>query len=179
VRDDREERIPEGAVKAAKILASWVFLWNVPFPEESLLGKSKFKSTGWAVCDVIPAGSYLDNEFLEFTCDLIRVAQHSGEKTLFDIAEVVEHGMQQALSTPDDMLGYVFPGIQCEGIMTAYWLSDPDVTEFSGAINKVKGQDNDTCNGLINGQAAYGFFELYDKYRTTDLDSIWRHVFKQ
>ena len=166
-------------MKAAKILASWVFLWNVPFPEESLLGKSKFKSTGWAVCDVIPAGSYLDNEFLEFTCDLIRVAQHSGEKTLFDIAEVVEHGMQQALSTPDDMLGYVFPGIQCEGIMTAYWLSDPDVTEFSGAINKVKGQDNDTCNGLINGQAAYGFFELYDKYRTTDLDSIWRHVFKQ
>jgi hypothetical protein len=169
----------DAAVKSAKILASWVFLWNVPFPKESLLGNSKFNSTGWAVCDIIPAGSYVDDEFLEFTCDLIRIAQHSGEKVLFDIAEIVEYGMQQALSTPENMLGYVAPGIQCEGIMTAYWMSDPEVTQFSGAVNKVKGQDNDTCNGLINGQAAYGLFELYDKYRTIDLDSIWRHIFKQ
>jgi hypothetical protein len=175
----RNQDYLDGAVKSAKILASWVYLWNVPFPKDSLLGNSEFKSTGWAVCDVIPAGSYLDNEFLEFTGDMIRVARHSGEKALFDIAEIVEYGMQQALSTPQNMLGYVAPGIQCEGIMTAYWMSDPEVTEFSGAVNKVKGQDNDTCNGLINGQAAYGLFDLHDKYRTTDLDSIWRHVFKQ
>ena len=44
-----------------------------------------------------------------------------------------------------DMLGYVAPGIQCEGVMTAYWLSDPEQTEFSGAVNKVKGDDNDTA----------------------------------
>jgi hypothetical protein len=168
----------DGAVRSAKILASWVYLWNVPFPKDSLLESSRFQSTGWTVCDVIPAGSYLDNEFLEFTGDLIRIAQHSGEKALFDIAEIVEYGMQQALSTPERMLGYVAPGIQCEGIMTAYWMSDPEVTEFSGAVNKVKGQDNDTCNGLINGQAAYGLFDLHDKYGTTDLDSIRRQIFK-
>jgi hypothetical protein len=167
----------DGAVKAAKVLASWVYLWNVPFPQDSLLGSSNFKSTGWAVCDVIPAGSYLDNELLEFTGDLIRIAQRSRDRELFKVAEIVEYGMQQAVSTPQSMLGYVFPGIQCEGIMTAYWMSDPDVTEFSGAANKVKGQDNDTCNGLINGQAAYGLFDLYDKFRTTDLDTIWRHIF--
>ena len=167
----------DGAVKAAKVLASWVYIWNVPFPQDSLLGSSNFKSTGWAVCDVIPAGSYLDNELLEFIGDLIRIAQCSGHPELFKVAEIVEYGMQQALSTPQSMLGYVFPGIQCEGVMTAYWMSDPDVTEFSGAANKVKGQDNDTCNGLINGQAAYGLFDLYDKFRTTDLDTIWRHIF--
>jgi hypothetical protein len=174
----RKQEHLDGAVKSAKILASWVYLWNVPFPHDSLLAKAGFNSTGWAVCDVIPGGSYLDNEFLEFTGDFIRVAQYSGEKALFDVAELVEYGMQQALSTPECMLGYVAPGIQCEGIMTAYWMSDPEQTEFSGAANKVKGQDNDTCNGLINGQAAYGLFDLQDKYRTTDLDSIWRYLFK-
>ena len=28
----------DGAVKAAKVLASWVYIWNVPFPQDSLLG---------------------------------------------------------------------------------------------------------------------------------------------
>jgi hypothetical protein len=167
----------EGAVKAAKVLASWVYLWNVPFPTDSLLGSAGFKSIGWTVCDVIPAGSYLDNEFLEFTGDLVKVAEHSGERGLFDIAEIVEHGMQHALSAPGNMLGYVAAGIQCEGIMTSYWLSDPETTEFSGAANKVKGQDNDTCNGLINGQAAYGLFELRDAYGTIDFGAIRKRIF--
>jgi hypothetical protein len=168
----------DGAVKSAQILASWVYLWNVPFPENSLLAKANFESTGWAVCDVIPAGSYLDNELLEFTGDLIKVSELSGEEALFDVAEIVEYGMQQALSTPERTLGYAAPGIQCEGIMTAYWMSDPEVTEFSGAANKVKGQDNDTCNGLINGQAAYGLFDLQERYGTTDLAAIRRLIFK-
>jgi hypothetical protein len=166
------------AVKSAQILASWVYLWNVPFPKNSLLANADFKSTGWAVCDVIPAGSYLDNELLEFIGDLVKISELSGEEALFDVAEIAEFGMQQALSTPDRMLGYLAPGIQCEGIMTGYWMSDPEVTEFSGAANKVKGQDNDTCNGLINGQAAYGLFDLHQRYGTTDLAAIRRRIFK-
>ena len=55
----------DAAVKAARVLSSWVYLWDVPFPGDSLLGRSGFRSTGWAGCDVIPAGSYLDNEFAE------------------------------------------------------------------------------------------------------------------
>ena len=70
----------DGAVKSAKILASWVYLWNVPFPKNSLLGNANFESTGWAVCDVIPAGSYLDNELLEFTGDLIKISELSGKR---------------------------------------------------------------------------------------------------
>ena len=68
---DGEPSYLEGAVKSAKVLASWVYLWNVPFPKDSFLGRTGFKSTGWTVCDVIPGGSYLDCEFLEFTGDLI------------------------------------------------------------------------------------------------------------
>src|SRR3712207_7202405 len=35
-----EPRHRDGAVKAAKILASWVYLWDVPLPEGTLLAKA-------------------------------------------------------------------------------------------------------------------------------------------
>jgi hypothetical protein len=62
-------------------------------------------------------------------------------------------------------------------VVTGYWLSRPDVTQFSGAAAKSKGDDNDTCNALTNGQAAYGIYELEDRYGTTDFDEIRRRVF--
>jgi hypothetical protein len=170
-------RFLAAAVKAAKVLASWVYLWKVPFPQNTLLGGAGYDTTGWVACDVIPGGSYLDNEFLEFACDMVRIADAAGDERLFDIAELVQQGMQQALSTPVDMLGYVAPGIQCEGIMTAYWMSDPETTAFSGAANKVKGEDNDTTNGLTNGQAAYSYFNLMDTYGTADFVKLRRRIF--
>jgi hypothetical protein len=157
--------------KAAKILCSWLYLWDVPMPPETLLAKVGFKSTGWAGCDVIASGSYLDNEFLEFTADLMKVAEYCENESLFDYAELVEFGMQYALSTPGNDHGYVALGIQCEGILTSYWLSAPDDTEFSGAVNKAKGDDNDTCNALTNAQAAYGALPCRGHIRITGLRS--------
>jgi len=167
-----EPRYLDAAVKAAKILCSWVYLWDVPMPPGTLLALAGFRSTGWAGCDVIASGSYLDNEFLEFTADLVRVAELSGERALLEVAELVEYGMQYALSTPDNDHGYVAPGLQCEGVLTSYWVSAPDVTAFSGAVNKMKGDDNDTCNALTNAQAAYGLYQLSDRYGTTDFTLI-------
>src|SRR3954454_9628498 len=172
-----EPRHLAAATKAARILASWVYLWDVPFPPGTTLAGAGFRSTGWAVCDVIPGGSYLDNELLEFTADLVAVAAAAGDERLFDVAAIAEYGLHHALSMPGNMHGYVAPGIQCEGVMTAYWLSDPEQTEFSGAANKVKGQDNDTCNGLTNGQAAYALFELADRYGTLDFAELRRRLF--
>jgi len=173
-----EPRYLEGAVKAAKILYSWVYLWNVPFPPESLLGREDFKSTGWAVCDVIPGGSYVDNELLEFTPDVLHIARNARNTDLVSLAEIVAHGMQQALSTPSRMMGYAMPGMQCEGVLTAYWLSDPDRTKFSGAASKRKGDDNDTVNGLTNGQALYGYMETLDTFGVADYAEIRRRFFE-
>jgi hypothetical protein len=172
-----QRRHLDGAVQAAKILASWVYLWDVPMPEGTLLAEMGFRSTGWAGCDVIASGSYLDNEFLEFTGDLARVAQLGGEPALLDVAELVQYGMQYALSTPEVSHGYVAPGIQCEGVLTSYWLSAPDTSEFSGAANKAKGDDNDTCNALTNGQASYGIYELRRAFGSTDFDRIRSSAF--
>ena len=171
-----ETQYLDSAVKAAKVLSSWVFLWDVPFPEATLLGRSGFKSTGWAACDVIPGGAYLDNELLEFIGDLAAIAVAAENRRLLDIAEIVHHGMQFALSTPENDHGYVAPGIQCEGVMTSYWLSAPDETEFSGAVAKRKGDDNDTCNALTNGQAAYGLYDLRERFGTDDFTEIHKRI---
>jgi hypothetical protein len=175
----RQARWLRAAEKAAKILCSWVYLWDVPMPPETLLAKVGFKSTGWAGCDVIASGSYLDNEFLEFTADLMKVAEYCENESLFDYAELVEFGMQYALSTPSNDHGYVAPGIQCEGVLTSYWLSAPDDTAFSGAVNKAKGDDNDTCNALTNAQAAYGLYHVEDTYGTLDFDLIRARLFRR
>ena len=108
---------------------------------------------------------------------MVLVAQHAQDPDLFDVADYVEHGMQHALSTPWNDYGYVAPGIQTEGIMTAYWLSQPDETLFSGAVNKTKGDDNDTANALINGQAAYGVYQILDTFGTDDFDAIRARIF--
>ncbi|MFI8593095.1 hypothetical protein ACIGCK_01515 [Microbacterium sp. NPDC078428] len=169
-----QQRHLDAALKAAKVLSSWLFLWDVPFPKGSLLDTGGFRSTGWAVCDAIPGGGYVDDEFLEFVGDMLDIAQAAEEPALIDIVEIVLAGMQYGLSIPGNMLGYAAPGIQCEGYMTSYWLSAPEETAFSGAVNKKKGDDNDTCNGLVNAQALYGLDALRDRFGTIEFAEIRR-----
>lgn len=167
-----EEKFLLGARDAARILASWTFLWDVPFDETTLLGQNSFKTTGWAVCDVIPAGSYVDNEFQEFAPDCMRIAEYCRDRQLAILAKIVTRGMQHGMSMPGHMYGYSLPGVQCEGYLTALWLSDTSDRAFSGAVAKLKGDDNDTCNGLINPQAIYNLNCHQERYGTLNFDAI-------
>jgi hypothetical protein len=44
-------------------------------------------------------------------------------------------------------------------------------------VDKTKGDDNDTANALINGQAKYGVYQLLDRSGTDDFDTIRESVF--
>ena len=167
-----EARYLRGAWDAARILSTWVFLWDVPFDGRTLLGRFGFKTTGWAGCDVIPAAGYVDDEFPEFVPDLLRVAEYTGDRQLGRFAKIVTLGMHHGLSMPQRMYDYALPGVQCEGYMTSLWLSDMQDCSFSGAVAKMKGDDNDTCNGLINAQAVYNLDEVRRRYGTLDFDAI-------
>lgn len=173
----REALLLRAAVDAARILSTWVYTWTIPFPKDSLLGRWNFNTTGWTVCDVIPAGSYVDCEYAEFIADVLKTAEWARDEGLFDVAEIACHGMQHGLSTPENLMGYARPGIQCEGYMTGYWLADTQGTEFSGAAAKGKGDDNDTCNGLVNGQSIYGMLEVRERYGTLDFAAIRKKLF--
>lgn len=161
-----------GARDAARVLATWTYMWDIPFDSSTTLGKHGFKTTGWAGCDVIPACSYVDDEFVEFIPDLLKVAEYCKDEKLAILAKIVTRGMQHGLSMPQNMYGYAMPGVQCEGYMTSLWLADTEYTDFSGASAKNKGDDNDTCNGLVNGQALYNLDYIMNKYHTFDFDQI-------
>lgn len=166
---NHDEKYLAGALDAAKILASWTYLWDIPFDKDTLLGKHGFKTTGWAGCDVIPAGSYVDCSFQEVVPDLLKIAEYCNEDKLKKLAEVVTRGMQFGLSTPEDMYDYAMSGVQCEGYMTSLWLADTEYKEFSGAAAKNKGDDNDTCNGFVNGMTLLNLDYLQNRYGTLDL----------
>lgn len=173
-----DPRYLAGARDAARILASWTYLWDIPFAENTLLGKHGFKTTGWAGCDVIPGCSYVDDEFAEFVPDLLKISDYCKDKKLADLAQIVTLGMHHGLSMPQNMYGYSMPGIQCEGYLTSLWLSDTESKEFSGAVAKNKGEDNDTCNGLIAAQALYNLESLNETYGTVDFATIKEMIFR-
>ena len=49
---------------------------------------------------------------------------------------------------------------------------DTEYSEFSGAAAKNKGDDNDTCNGLVNAMAIYNLDSLEKYYGTLDFEKI-------
>ena len=174
--ETKEEELLKGARDAARILASWTYLWNIPFDGNTLLGRYGFGTTGWTVCDVIPAGSYVDCEFPEFIPELLKVAEYCHDRELAVLARIVTRGMQHGLSMPGHMYGYALEGVQCEGYMTSLWLADTQNSRFSGAAAKNKGDDNDTCNGLVNAQALLNLDSLARRYKTFDFDEIIQKV---
>lgn len=174
--ETKEEYLLRGARDAARILASWTYLWDIPFDRDTLLGRYGFGTTGWAVCDVIPAGSYVDCEFPEFVPELLKIAEYCKDRELAVLAKIVTRGMHHGLSMPGHMYGYAMEGVQCEGYMTSLWLADTQNSSFSGAAAKNKGDDNDTCNGLVNGQALLNLDSLAHRYKTFDFDEIIRKI---
>lgn len=174
----RRQKYLTAAEKAAEVLATWTYLWDVPFNKGTVLGDHGFRTTGWAGCDVIPAGSYVDTEFIEFVPDVMRIARYCKNPYLARLAKIVYLGMQHGTSTYKDMYGYKMAGVQCEGYMNSLWLSDSENPEFSGAVAKLKGDDNDTCNGLINGQNLATMHWFLDHYGTLDVDTAVRQIFQ-
>lgn len=162
------------AAKAAQVLGSWTYLWDIPFNKGTTLGDHGFKTTGWTGCDVIPACSYVDDEFAEFVPDVLKIAGLTKDVYLAKLAKIVYLGMQHGLSTPKDMYGYQMAGVQCEGFLTSLWLTDAINPDFSGAVSKMKGDDNDTCNGVINGQQLASMEKLMDVYGTIDINQIMK-----
>lgn len=175
----REPIYLAGARDAARILGSWTYLWDIPFCRETLLGKHGFKTTGWAGCDAIPGCSYVDDEFVEFVPDLMRIAEYCRDEKLAELGKIVTLGMHHGLSMPQNMYGYSMPGIQCEGYLTSLWLSDTEAKEFAGAVAKNKGDDNDTCNGLVAAQALYNLETLRERFGTLNFEEICRMASRQ
>lgn len=108
----------------------------------------------------------------------MRIAKYCRDEKLAELGKIVTLGMHHGLSMPQNMYGYSMPGVQCEGYMTSLWLADTESTDFSGASAKNKGDDNDTCNGLVNGQALLNLAYIMNRYNTYDFNKIIAQIVK-
>lgn len=98
--ETKEQEFLEGAVKAAKILVTWTYIWDVPYDENTLLGEHGFKTTGWAVCDAIPAGSYkldgiamLPLQLPAVDCFIKRMKERNMPLVFFNLNSQEEEGL--------------------------------------------------------------------------------------
>jgi hypothetical protein len=168
-----DERVRQSAVDAARVLATWVYLWDVPLPSDSTLAGHGFRSTGWSACDTCGAG-YIHPYELHAVPDLFEAALAGRDGTLATIADLVLVGSSETVATETKDWGYAMPGLQEEGLLVSWWLIDDPMfvgTHFGG---RGKGEGNKTCLPWISAVGIDAYDEVMRRYGTSDLRAHWK-----
>lgn len=163
----------DAAVTAARTLATWVYLWDVPLPPTSTLGRLGFRSTGWSGCDTAGAG-YVHPYELHAVPDLYECALVAGDELLATVADLVLHGSNETVATAGDSWGYAFPGLQEEGLLVSWWLVDDPMFVGTGFGGRGKGEGNKTCLPWIAAVAVDATDEVLRRWGTTELLARFR-----
>lgn len=174
----KEERFKNGAIDAAKISATWVNLWDVPFPDGTTLANYNFRSTGWSPVNVYGGSFQTDLYPLYFTCDFVKVAELTGDMDYLKIAELLQYAMNDMVSTPKETYGYAHYGLQNEGrVMTWFFVKEwakpvegkAGSFEFAG---RGKGEENKTAYGWMYAIPLGSHYRMVDTYGSLDFNAI-------
>jgi len=178
-----EKKFLEGAIIAGKLYVSCMFMWDIPFWEDTKVKRANWKSTGACTCDQVDAGSYLVHFSMTVIRDLLKLTELTGDETFFTFAKLQVFGMLQMVATPHDMHGYKYVGTRCEGYMGS-WLMIDDKEEggklgFSGGTSKAKGEETDSFYPHLVANPIISFFRVMDEYETLDFDKIYRKIWQR
>lgn len=171
-REIGDESLLRDATAAAHLLATWIYLWDVPLPPNSTLAQFGFRSTGWSACDTCGAG-YIHPYEIHTAPDLFELALATGQRELAVMADLVLYGSSETVSTPERDWGYAVSGLQEEGLLVSWWLIDDPMfvsTHFGG---RGKGEGNKTCLPWISAVGIDAVDELTRRFHTTDLMGFW------
>lgn len=160
------------AVDAAKVLSTWIYLWDVPLPPSSTLARNGFRSTGWSACDTCGAG-YIHPYEIHAVPDLFELAIAADDGTLALIAELVLLGSSETVATAEQDWGYARPGLQEEGLLVSWWLIDDPMFAGTGFGGRGKGEGNKTCLPWISAVGIDAYDELIRRFGTADLRTHW------
>ncbi|WP_432561767.1 YyaL domain-containing protein [Kineococcus sp. SYSU DK003] len=166
-----EPDLRAAAVDAARILATWVYLWDVPLPPSSSLARFGFRSTGWSACDTAGAG-YIHPYELHAVPDLVEAAVLAGDELLAVVADLVLHGSNETVATPTQDWGYARAGLQEEGLLVSWWLVDDPMFVDTGFGGRGKGEGNKTCLPWISAVGIDATDEVLRRFGTTDLRTL-------
>jgi len=167
----------DGALDAARFYSSWIYIWDVPFPEGTKLHKYGFRTTGSGGVDVIPGGAAIDSYSEFWICDLLRLASLTKERNLFTLAELVQFGVQQMVATPQNLHGYKHVGTREEIYMVGYLLAaSGKKPKYSGGICKMKGEGTGTFYLWIPLANLYNLYRIRDEFGTLDYQELRKKI---
>lgn len=168
-----DDDLRAAAVDAARVLATWVYLWDVPLPPGSTMAGYGFRSTGWSACDTAGAG-YIHPYELHAVPDLFEAALIGDDDALAEVADLVLHGSNETVATPGRDWGYARPGLQEEGLLVSWWLIDDPMFVDTGFGGRGKGEGNKTCLPWISAVGIDATDEVLRRFGTTDLRTCWQ-----
>lgn len=161
----------EGALAAARLFATWTWLWDVPLPEGSTLRKHGFRSTGTGGCDTCAAGYVHPFELLGVP-ELVQIGAAARDPYLIDAAELILTGCNQTVAVPDADWGSKVMGLQEEGYVISWWLAEDPIFDGTTFGGRAKGEGNRTCFPWVAAVAMACYLRLLDTMGTTDLSRV-------
>jgi hypothetical protein len=160
-----DDAVLQTAKDAAHLLATWIYLWDVPLPPASTLAKFGFRSTGWSACDTAGAG-YIHPYEIHAVPDMLQIAAAVDDDVLSRIAEITLVGSSETVATSTKDWGYARLGLQEEGLLVSWWLIDDPMfvgTSFGG---RGKGEGNKTCLPWISAVSIDAYDEMMRRFGT-------------
>ena len=167
----KDEKYLNAAIIAGRLHSTWIYMWDVPLPENSTLAKQSFYSTGWGAALTSGAG-YVHPYPLFVVRELIQLSEYTSDMNYFKIAELVLKSEQQTLAVEGSMFGYAEIGIQEEGYCIGNFNIDDTEFQKSNFGQRWKGEGNKTCLGWEYAVALCGMYKVIDRYGTLNLDEI-------
>lgn len=159
----------EGAVRAAKLSATWILMWDIPLDKNSTLARLKFRTTGWAGCDT-PGAGYFHPMGLIAVPDLVEIGRLTGDVLFLNIAELALMACNENVGP---RWGYAMEGLQEEGVLLAPWFEDdPIFAEDKGFGGRRKGEGNKTCLTWISAVTVWAGQEMSRRFGTHDFEIL-------
>ncbi|WP_152032817.1 hypothetical protein [Ereboglobus luteus] len=112
----RDQKWLDRARIAADIAETWMYIWNVPMPEdadnEKLHWKRGVPTTG---IQLIATGHSLNDAYMCWDVEsYARLARETGDSHYMDVARILLHNTKAMVGTPEDHRGTLGPGWQQE-----------------------------------------------------------------
>jgi hypothetical protein len=173
-----EPRWLDAATSAAKIGATWINLWDVPLPKGSVLEKAKFRSVGWSPACMYCGNFQMDMYPLYFLREFVRIGLLTGDEHFLQLAELMQAGMNDMISTPKENYGFAHNGLQAEGRVGA-WLfinewGRPVGEDGANVGGRSKGALTTIAYGWMYAMPLAGQYRLADEYGAIDVAALRR-----
>ena len=174
-RVSRDANDLQDALRAARLVVTWICLWDVPLPATSTLARFGFRSTGWMACNS-PGAGYIHPMGILAVPDLVELAMITGETLFLQVAGLLQSGCNENVETPAKSWGYAMSGLQEEGLLISWWFSDDPMFTETAFGGRGKGEGNKTCLPWIAAVSVHAHQEMLARFGTAEISEIAKRL---